>query len=80
MSPTQAVPRGQGGSFNEACQSILILTAVSWEGNWIHNGPHICLRGQRPILHSQPKGGLLPSAEGEMTVHIWEARFRTFDR
>lgn len=56
MSPTQAVPRGHGGSFDEACQSILVPTAVSWEGNRNHNDPHICLRDWRLVLLSQPCG------------------------
>lgn len=45
MPPTQLVPRGHRGSFDEAYQSIPVLPAVSWEGNWSHNNPHICLRG-----------------------------------
>lgn len=56
MPPTQAVPRGHGGSFAEAYQSILVLTAVSWEGSWSHNNPHICLRGWWLVLHAQPFG------------------------
>lgn len=55
-APTQAVPRGHGGSFDEACQSILVPTAVSWEGDWTHNDPHVCLRGWRQLLHSEPQG------------------------
>lgn len=39
MAPTQSVPRGHGGSFDEAYQSIPVLPAVSWEGNWSYITP-----------------------------------------
>lgn len=78
---TQAVPRGRGGSFDEAYQSILVPTVVSWEGNWSHNGLSHLLKG--PEVGTPPSAlqeGSWPSSEGKMTVHIREAQFRTFDR
>lgn len=82
MPPTQAGPRGHGGSFDEAYQSILVPTAVSWEGNWSQNGPPHLFKGLEASTACtlNPAGGLLPHSRGAMSVHILETQFRTFDQ
>lgn len=72
MPPTQAGLRGHGGSFDEAYQSILVPTAVSWEGNWSQNGPPHLFKGlEASTAPLTLQEGSCPTAEGKCLCTSW---------